>query len=72
MQEEAGEVRVTITGPEGATIRYGFSSENLAEQGTVYSEPFVTQGERTIYAIAIVNGASSDCSHKFLYAVDDH
>ena len=63
---------VTITGPAGATIRYGFNSNNLAEQGTLYSEPFETEGNRYVYAVAIVNGVSSEVERVYLSTADDH
>jgi hypothetical protein len=63
---------VTITGPAGATIRYGFSNNNLDEQGTLYSEPFDTESERSIYAVAIVNGVSSEVRQEYLATADDH
>ena len=63
---------VTITGPAGATIRYGFSRNNLAEQGILYSEPFDTEAERNIYAVAIVNGVSSEVEFEYLATADDH
>ena len=67
-----GYYRVTITGPEGATIRYGTSQENLATEGTEYTQPFLFEGGNDIYAVAIVNGVSSEVASEELVSYSDH
>ena len=52
---------VTITGPEGATIRYtSDGSTPTATSGEVYTEPFTLNDSATIKAIAVVGGVASE------------
>ena len=52
---------VTITGPEGATIRYtSDGSTPTATSGEVYTEPFILNDSATIKAIAVVGGVASE------------
>ena len=52
---------VTITGPEGATIRYtNDSSTPTATSGEIYSEPFTLNDSATIKAVAVVDGVASE------------
>ena len=52
---------VTITGPEGATIRYtNDGSTPTATSGEVYTEPFTLNDSATIKAVAVVDGVASE------------
>ena len=52
---------VTITGPEGATIRYtSDGSTPSATSGEVYTEPFTLNDSATIKAVAVVDGVASE------------
>ena len=52
---------VTITGPEGATIRYtSDGSTPTATSGEVYTEPFTLNDSATIKAVAVVDGVASE------------
>ena len=52
---------VTITGPEGATIRYtNDGSTPTATSGEIYSEPFTLNDSATIKAVAVVDGVASE------------
>ena len=52
---------VTITGPEGATIRYtSDGSTPTATNGEVYTEPFTLNDSATIKAVAVVDGVASE------------
>ena len=52
---------VTITGPEGATIRYtSDGSTPTATSGEVYTEPFTLNDSTTIKAVAVVDGVASE------------
>ena len=52
---------VTITGPEGATIRYtSDGSTPTATSGEVYTEPFTLSDSATIKAVAVVDGVASE------------
>ena len=55
-----GNKEITITGPEGATIRYTTDgSSPQINTGTVYENPFNINTTTTIKAIAIINNVSS-------------
>ena len=52
---------VTITGPEGATIRYtNDGSTPSTTSGEVYTEPFTLNDSATIKAVAVVDGVASE------------
>ena len=52
---------VTITGPEGATIRYtNDGSTPTATSGEIYSEPFSLTDSAPIRAVAVVDGVASE------------
>ena len=55
---------VTITGPEGAVIRYNTSGYDLDLDFVEYGSPFILDHSSTVYAIAIKNGVSSDVASK--------
>ena len=51
---------VTITGPEGAELRYTTNGSTPTAESTLYSHSFTTAAATTIKAIAILNGVSSE------------
>ena len=55
---------VTISGPEGAEIRYTTDGSTPTAESTLYSEPFTLSDTTTVKAIAIMGGVSSQVSTK--------
>ena len=55
---------VTISGPEGAEIRYTTDGSEPTAESTLYSEPIVLSDTATVKAIAIKGGQSSEMASK--------
>ena len=55
---------VTISGPEGAQIRYTTDGSKPTAESTLYSEAITLSATTTVKAIAILAGKSSDVSSK--------
>ncbi len=56
--------QVTISGPDGAEIRYTTDGSEPTAQSTLYSEPFSLSATTTVKAIAIKDGESSSVAQK--------
>ena len=55
---------VTLSGPEGAEIRYTTDGSTPTAESTLYSEAFNVTDSLTVKAIAIKNGVSSEVTSK--------
>ena len=55
---------VTLSGPEGAEIHYTTDGSTPTAESTLYSEAFNVTDSRTVKAIAIKNGVSSEVTSK--------
>ena len=55
---------MTITGPEGAEIRYTTNGTVPTAESNLYSEAITLNDTATVKAIAIKNGISSDTATK--------
>jgi len=56
--------QVTITGPDGATIRYTTDGTTPTAESTQYSAAFTLSATATVKAIAIKDGVSSSVAEK--------
>ncbi|MBQ3353554.1 MAG: chitobiase/beta-hexosaminidase C-terminal domain-containing protein [Bacteroidales bacterium] len=57
--------QVTITGPDGAEIRYTTDGSTPTAESTLYSEPFTLTNNTRVKAIAIKNGVTSPEATKY-------
>ena len=57
--------QVTITGPDGAEIRYTTDGSTPTAESTLYSEPFTLTNNTRVRAIAIKNGVTSPEATKY-------
>ena len=55
---------VTITGPEGAEIRYTTNYADPTAESTLYTGTFYVPNGDTVKAIAILNGVYSEIAEK--------
>ena len=55
---------VSMSGPDGAEIRYTTDGSTPTAESTLYSEPFTLNASATVKAIAIKNGNASEVSTK--------
>ena len=55
---------VTLTGPDGAEIRYTLDGSDPTAQSTLYSQAFTLTEAGTVKAIAIKNGVSSEIASR--------
>ena len=55
---------VSMSGPDGAEIRYTTDGSQPTAESTLYSEPFTLNASATVKAIAIKNGTASEVSTK--------
>ena len=60
----AESTEVTLTGPDGAEIRYTTDGSDPTAQSTLYSEAFTLTEAGTVKAIAIKNGVSSEIASR--------
>ena len=56
---------VTLTGPDGAEIRYTLDGSDPTAQSTLYSQAFTLTEAGTVKAIAIKNGVSSEIASRY-------
>ena len=56
--------QVTMSGPDGAEIRYTTDGSTPTAESTLYSEPVTLSASATVKAIAIKNGTSSEVATK--------
>ena len=64
-------ITVTITGPEGAEIRYTTNGYTPTVESSLYSTRFYATSGTTIKAIAILDGVSSSVASYVVPSVDD-
>ena len=60
----AESTEVTLTGPDGAEIRYTTDGSDPTAQSTLYSQAFTLTEAGTVKAIAIKNGVSSEIASR--------
>ena len=60
----SGSTEVTMTGPEGAEIRYTTDGSTPTAESTLYSAAITLSDSATVKAIAIKDGTSSEVSSK--------
>ncbi|MBQ9185319.1 MAG: chitobiase/beta-hexosaminidase C-terminal domain-containing protein [Bacteroidales bacterium] len=56
--------QVTITGPDGAQIRYTVDGSSPTEYGILYTGPFSISRTVTVLAVSIKNGIYSEVTSK--------
>ena len=56
--------QVTISGPDGAQIRYTTDGTKPTAESTLYTEPVTLNSTTTVKAIAIIDGKSSEVTSK--------
>ena len=60
-----GSTTVSISGPDGAEIRYTTNGQAPTAESQLYSEPFTLSATTTVKAIAIKDGVSSAVTTKY-------